>query len=136
MAHRAPVSDAELEVLKVLWSNGPATVRDVAAALKKQRRRLAYNTVLTLLTRLRDKGYVAADTTSTAHQFNAVVTREDLLGSSLSALANRICDGTASPLVHALVRGQHLSRHELADLRKLLDDLEKPAGKPVKPPRG
>ena len=136
MAHRAPVSDAELEVLKVLWSVGPATVRDVAAALKKQRRRLAYNTVLTLLTRLRDKGYVEADTTGTAHQFSAVVTREDLLGSSLSALADRICDGTASPLVHALVRGQHLSRQELADLRKLLDDLGKEAGKPAKPSKG
>jgi predicted transcriptional regulator len=136
MAHRAPVSDAELEVLKVLWSNRPATVRDVVAALKKQRRTLAYNTVLTLLTRLRDKGYVAADTTSTAHQFTAVVTREDLLGSSLSALADRICDGTASPLVHALVRGQHLSRQELSDLRKLLDDLDNEAGTRVKPPRG
>jgi BlaI family transcriptional regulator, penicillinase repressor len=136
MAHRVPVSDAELEVLKVLWSNGPATVRDVAAALKKQRRRLAYNTVLTLLTRLRDKGYVATDTTSAAHQFSAVVTRDDLLGSSLSALADRICDGTASPLVHALVRGQHLSRQELSDLRKLLDKLEKEAGKAVRSPKG
>ena len=133
MAQRAPVSDAELEVLKVLWSAGPASVRDVAGTLKKQRRRLAYNTVLTLLTRLRDKGYVAADTTGTAHQFTAVVTREELLGSSLSALADRICDGTASPLVHALVRGQHLSRQELADLRKLLDDLGKEAGKSAKP---
>ena len=135
MAHRAPVSDAELEVLKVLWSAGPATVRDVAAALKKQRRRLAYNTVLTLLSRLRDKGYVTADKTDTAHQFHAVVTREDLLGSSLSALADRICDGTASPLVHALVRGQ-LTRQELADLRKLLDDLGREAGKTSKPSKG
>ena len=135
MAHRAPVSDAELEVLKVLWSAGPATVRDVAAALKKQRRRLAYNTVLTLLSRLRDKGYVAADKTDTAHQFRAVVTREDLLGSSLSALADRICDGTASPLVHALVRGQ-LTRQELADLRKLLDDLGSEAVKTTKPSKG
>jgi BlaI family penicillinase repressor len=135
MAHRAPVSDAELEVLKVLWAAGPATVRDVVAALKKQRRRLAYNTVLTLLSRLRDKGYVETDKTDTAHQFHAVVTREDLLGSSLSALADRICDGTASPLVHALVRG-HLSRQELADLRTLLDDLGKGIGKSAKPPKG
>lgn len=136
MAHRAPVSDAELEVLKVLWAAGPATVRDVAAALKKQRRRLAYNTVLTLLSRLRDKGYVTADKTDTAHQFHAVVTREDLLGSSLSALADRICDGTASPLVHALVRGRHLTRQELADLRRLLDDLGSEAGRTAKPSKG
>lgn len=120
---RTPVSDAELEVLKVLWAGGPATVREVAATLRRQRRRLAYNTVLTLLSRLRDKGYAAADRRETAHVFKAVVTREELLGSTLSALADRFCDGVASPLVHALVRGQRLSAREIAEVRRLLDDL-------------
>ena len=120
---RSPVSDAELEVLKVLWAAGPATVRGVAAALKRQRRRLAYNTVLTLLSRLREKGYVAADRRDTAHLFRALVTRDELLGSSLTALADRICDGTASPLVHALVRGQRFSPDEIKHFRQLLDDL-------------
>ena len=123
MARRSPVSDAELEVLKVLWTGGPATVRDVSAVLRRRRRRLAYNTVLTLLSRLREKGYVAADRRDTAHLFRAKVTREDLLGSTLSALAERVCDGTASPLVHALVRGQRFSADEIAHFRKLLDDL-------------
>ena len=123
MARRSPVSDAELEVLTVLWAAGPATVRDVAAALRRRRRRLAYNTVLTLLSRLREKGYVAADRRDTAHQFRAVVTRDALLGSSLAALADRVCDGTASPLVLALVRDRRFSADEIAHLRKLLDDL-------------
>jgi predicted transcriptional regulator len=123
MARRSPVSDAELEVLKVLWAAGPATVRDVAAALRRRRRRLAYNTVLTLLSRLREKGYVAADRRDTAHLFRAVVTRDDLLGSTLAALADRVCDGTASPLVQALVRGQRFSAGEIAHFRKLLDEL-------------
>lgn len=123
MARRNPVSDAELEVLKVLWSSGPATVRDVAAALLRRRRRLAYNTVLTLLTRLREKKYVAADRRETAHLFRATVTRDELLGSTLAALADRVCDGTASPLVHALVRGQSFSAEEIAHFRTLLDDL-------------
>jgi predicted transcriptional regulator len=122
---RPPVSDSELEVLKVLWAAGPATVRDVAAALRKQRRRLAYNTVLTLLSRLRDKGYVTADRRETAHLFRATVSRDELLGSSLAALADRICDGTASPLVHALVRGQQFTAAEVAQFRKLLDDLSR-----------
>ena len=123
MARRLPVSDAELEVLKVLWAGGPATVRDVAAALRRQRRRLAYNTVLTLLSRLREKGYVTADRRDTAHLFRAVVTRDALLGSSLAALADQICDGTASPLVHALVRGKRFTAAEIAQFKKLLDDL-------------
>jgi BlaI family penicillinase repressor len=123
MSQRSPVSDAELEVLKVLWAAAPATVRDVVAALGKRRRRLAYNTVLTLLSRLREKGYVIADRSETAHLFRPLVTRDELLGSTLTALANRLCDGTASPLVQALVRDQRLSADEIADLRKLLDEL-------------
>jgi predicted transcriptional regulator len=123
MARRAPVSDAELEVLKVLWAAGPSTVRDVGAALRKQRRRLAYNTVLTLLSRLREKGYVAADRREAAHLFRPVVTRDELLGFSLASLADRVCDGTASPLLQALVRGQRWSAEEIAHFRKLLDDL-------------
>jgi predicted transcriptional regulator len=124
MARRSPVSDAELEVLKVLWqAAGPATVRDVVAALGRRRRRLAYNTVLTLLSRLRDKGYVAADRREPAHLFRPVVTREELLGSSLATLADRLCDGTASPLVQALVRSRRFSADEIAHFRRLLDDL-------------
>jgi predicted transcriptional regulator len=123
MPKRSPVSDAELEVLKVLWAGGPATVRAVATALRKRRRNLAYNTVLTLLSRLRDKGYVDADRRETAHLFRAVVSRDDLVGSSLAALADRVCDGTASPLLLALVRDQRLSPDEIAHLRALLDTL-------------
>jgi len=123
MGKQSPVSDAELEVLKVLWASAPATVRDVVAAFNKRRRRLAYNTVLTLLSRLREKGYVTADRRETAHLFRPLVTRDQLLGSTLTALADRLCDGTASPLVQALVRDQRLSADEIADLRKLLDEL-------------
>lgn len=124
MPRRAPVSDAELEVLKVLWEAGPSTVREVAGVLRKQRRRLAYNTVLTLLSRLRDKGYVASDRRDAAHLFRPLVSRDELVGSSLAALADRLCDGTASPLLHALVRGQQLSADEIAQFRKVLDELD------------
>jgi BlaI family penicillinase repressor len=123
MTKRPQVSDAELDVLKVLWTTGPATVREVVAGLPRARRRLAYNTVLTLLSRLREKGYVATDRRDTAHVFRAVVTRETLLGSSLETLVDRVCDGTASPLVHALVRGRRFSARDIAHFRKLLDDL-------------
>jgi predicted transcriptional regulator len=120
-----PVSDAELDVLKVLWAEGPSTVRDVEARLRKRRRRWAYTTILTLLSRLKEKGYVKQDRTGgAAHVFAAAITREQLLADGLSDLADRICDGTASPLVHALVQGKRLSSEEIAGLRKMLDELE------------
>ena len=121
---KSPISDAELSVLKILWSNGPGTVRDIESRLPRRSQPLAYNTILTLLSRQRRKGYVAADRRGTAHVFRSTVTRDDVLGQGLATLAKRICDGTASPLVHALVRGQYLSAGDIADLRKLLDDLE------------
>ena len=119
-------SDAELEVLKVLWQGGPGTVREVEVRLRRRRRRWAYNTVLTLLSRLREKGYVASDKSdAAAHLFRATVSRGQLLANGLSDLADRVCDGTASPLVQALVEGGRLSKDDIAQLRKRLDELER-----------
>jgi BlaI family transcriptional regulator, penicillinase repressor len=118
-------SDAEMDVLKVLWQHGPGTVREVEARLRRKRRRWAYNTILTLLTRLREKGYVASDKSdAAAHVFRATVSREQLLRNGLIDLADRVCDGTASPLVHALVEAGNLSPDDIALLRKRLDELE------------
>jgi predicted transcriptional regulator len=127
MGNVPPVSDAELEVLKVLWDRGPGTVREVEAQLRRGRgrRRWAYNTVLTLLSRLREKKYVASDKgNDAALVFRGTVTRDELLRHGLSDLADRICDGTSSPLVHALVQGKKLSAEDIAGLRKLLNEME------------
>ncbi len=122
---RTPISDTELSVLKVLWANGPGTVRDVEAHMPRRRAPLAYNTILTLLSRLRQKGYVVSEQRGQAHVFRAAVTRDDVLGHGLKTLADRICDGTASPLVHALVRSRKFSSDEIAHFRRLLDELER-----------
>jgi len=118
------ISDAELDVLKLLWKHGPGTVHDINSHLRRRKRRWAYNTVLTLLSRLREKGYVTSEKRGVAYVFHPVVTREKLLGQSLSELADRVCDGTASPLVHALVKGGKLTADEMKELRKLIDKLE------------
>jgi BlaI family transcriptional regulator, penicillinase repressor len=121
-----PVSDAELEVLKVLWEHAPLTVRQVETFLRRRKCRWAYNTILTLLSRLRAKGYVAQEraATGTAFLFRAAVSRQDLVGQGLTALADRICEGTASPLVQALVQSRRLSTQDVADLRKMLDEMQ------------
>lgn len=128
--NQANVSDAELEVLKVLWLRGPVMVRDVAAHLKRRQKAWAYTTILTLLSRLRDKGYVtqAKHTEGAAHVFTATVTREELLGQRLTELAEQVCDGTASPLVQALVKSRQLKREDIAHLRRMLTELEDKKG--------
>ena len=118
------ISDAELDVLKVLWKQGPATVREVNTQLRRHKRRWAYTTVATLLGRLREKGYVESEKGGVAHVFRAVVSRDKLLQHRLAELTNRVCDGTASPLVHALMQGRKFSVEELATLRQMIDELD------------
>jgi predicted transcriptional regulator len=123
-SRRPSVSTTELEVLKVLWEHGPATVREVAGVLHSQGRSWAYNTVLTLLQRLQAKGYAASDKGGVAHVFRAAVSRNHLLRQRLQDLADQLCEGTPAPLVLALVEGQRFSAQEIEQFRRLLDHLE------------
>ena len=117
------ISETELEVLKVLWEHGSATVRDIHDDLGADRQ-WAYTTVLTLLQRLQKKGYVATRKRGIAHVYRPVVSRDKLLEQHLSDLSEQLCEGTSSPLVQALVRGRRFSKNEIAEFRALLDDLE------------
>jgi BlaI family penicillinase repressor len=119
-----PISETEQAVLKVLWDQGPGTVREVLAALSGQGHSWAYTTVQTLLTRLLAKGYVAADRTGPAHVYRAAVSRGELLQQRLTDLADTFCEGTASPLMLALVEGSEFTPDEIARFRELLDRLE------------
>jgi len=127
MVNQPSLSDAEREVLKVLWDYGPGTVREINEVLERRGRRWAYTTVATLLQRLGVKQYVAGDPSAVAHVYRAVVTRDELLERRLKDAADELCDGRAAPLVLALVQGNRFSADELARLRRLLD---KAAGGP------
>ncbi|HEV3005004.1 MAG TPA: BlaI/MecI/CopY family transcriptional regulator [Pirellulales bacterium] len=120
---KPPLSETELEVLKVLWQEGPGTVRELNELLARRGRRWAYTTVLTLLARLENKGYVASDKSGLAHVFRPVVSRDQLLRQRLTHLADDLCDGTAAPLVQALVSGRRFSPEEIEHFRQLLDRL-------------
>jgi BlaI family transcriptional regulator, penicillinase repressor len=121
---RRSISETELDILKVLWEHGPGTVREVNALLRRQGRRWAYTTVLTLLQRLEAKGVVTSDKSGVAHVFRPAVTRQKLLRQRLKDLANQLCEGTATPLVQALVEGQRFTAEEISHFRQLLDEVE------------
>ncbi len=120
-----PISDAELEVLKQLWdSPGGATVRALHESLRAAGRDWAYTTVQTLLQRLEEKGCIRKDSSERAHIFKAAVSREDLLGSQLDDLMQRLCEGQASPLLLSLVQRRSLSSQDISELRHLLKQME------------
>src|SRR5262249_40610374 len=97
------LGENELDLLKMLWEHGPGTVREINLLSRRQGRRWAYTTVLTMLQRLEAKGYVTSDKGGVAHVFRPVVTRDKLLRQRLKDLANQLCGGTATPLMLALV---------------------------------
>lgn len=127
-ARHPPISETELDVLKVLWEQGPGTVRAVNTALRRRGRRYAYTTVLTLLSRLETKGHVRSDKSGVAHVFEAAVTRDGLLRRRLADLADDLCDGLATPLLQALVDGEQMTTQDIEDLRRRLDELEERSG--------
>ena len=119
------LSDAELEVLKVLWDLGEGTVRDVLdASSQGGDRGWAYTTVQTLLGRLQEKGFVESSKEGRAFVFRPSVSRDDLVARSLEELAERVCDGAAMPLLLNLVRSTSFSAEELARFRQLLQERE------------
>jgi len=118
------ISASEFDVLKVLWEQGPATVREVTAVLEARGHDWAYTTVQTLLHRLCKKLAATSDSSGQAHLYTAAVTREDLLQLRLSDLADELCDGATAPVVQALVAGKRFSSKEVDHFRRLLDELE------------
>jgi len=121
MNERLPPSDGELEVLKALWGEGPATVRGVDEALRGRGKSRAYTTVQTLLNRLQAKGHVASEPQGGALVYRAASTRDDLLRDRLRDLADQLCEGEPTPLVLTLVEANRFSAAEIARFRALLD---------------
>jgi BlaI family penicillinase repressor len=129
-AEGVPVmSDAEREVLKVLWDHGPLAVRDVVARLAEMGQQWARSTVITLLQRLEKKGYVASDKSRFAFVFRPILSREDVMRSRMNDLAGELCDGDALPLVLAFAERHRFSPGELARFRLMIDELEAKRGK-------
>ena len=119
-----PLSDAEQDALRALWELGPSQVRDVQGWLESRERAWAYTTTKTILDRLEAKGYARRDRSESAHVYHATLTRDDLARHRVGAVRDELFDGSAAPLVRALVDGG-LSEAEIHALRESLDALER-----------
>lgn len=120
---RSRPTDGELEILRVLWDKGPSTVRDVHEALGDSRR-TGYTTVLKLLQIMTEKGLVRRDETERAHVYEARAPREETENVLVGDLLDRAFAGSASALVVRALSAKKASAQELANIRKLLDELE------------
>jgi BlaI family penicillinase repressor len=108
-----------LDIIEVLWEHGPSTVAEVRAALEDE---LAYNTVLTMLRVLEEKGHVARELEGRAHRYRPTVEREHASRSALERLTGRLFGGSASAVMLELVGRGGLDDDELRQMRDLLDE--------------
>lgn len=118
------VTDAELSVLQALWDGGPATIRQLTAAVYPGGGPAHYATVQKLLDRLEAKGCVGRRRGGSAHTFTAAVGRDELIGRRLEEVADKLCGGSLTPLLTHLVRARRLSARERQELRSLINELD------------
>lgn len=121
-------SEAEWKVMKVLWQQHPASVRDLLDVLDADTG-WAYSTVKTLLARLVDKGAVRVDKRANTSLFEPLVAEPEAQRSALRALLDRAFDGTFGALVHHLVAEEKLSPRDRDELRALLGETGEPPGR-------
>ncbi|HEV3138812.1 MAG TPA: BlaI/MecI/CopY family transcriptional regulator [Pirellulales bacterium] len=121
---RPAISDAERDVLKILWDRGPGTVRTIQRFLVAQGQSWARSTVITLLQRLEKKGYAKSDKRRFAFVFRAAVSLEEVLHEQIVRLAEELSKGDPAPLVLAFARRHRFSAEEIQQFRQMIEQME------------
>jgi predicted transcriptional regulator len=119
-------TDAELEILTVLWSTGPATVRQVYEFISR-RRPAQYATILKFMQIMADKGLLLRDEQQRAHVYKAARPREWTQQQLAGHLLDRAFSGSAKALLVGALSAKKATKSELAELRKLVDEYAKGA---------
>lgn len=123
MSERKRPTDAETEILAVLWDRGPSTVREVHEVLGPARG-VGYTTVLKLLQIMADKGWVERDASQRSHVYAPAVAREEMQSRLVGDFVERVFAGSTSQLVVRALSGKPASDEEIAEIRRMLDELE------------
>jgi BlaI family transcriptional regulator, penicillinase repressor len=117
-------TNAELEILTVLWSIGPATVRDVYDVIRR-RRSAQYSTVLKFMQIMAEKGLVRRDEKQRAHVYEPTRSREWTQQQLAADLMERAFSGSAKALLVGALSARKTTKAELAEIRNLLDEYAK-----------
>jgi BlaI family transcriptional regulator, penicillinase repressor len=113
-------TEAELELLRILWEKGTATVREIYDTLN-QERPSGYTTVLKLLQIMTSKGLVVRDEANRAHVYRAAISQDAMQSKLLKDLSMRLFSGSAAQLaLHALAM-EPTSQNELEEIRQLIE---------------
>ena len=122
------IPDSELDVLKVLWDRGQATVREVLETLRTAGRQWSYATVATLLDRLETKGVITSDRSELAFVYKPKITTQEVRQKRLNSLVDKLYEGEPGLLVLHLLKSHPLDASQAKEVRAVLEEMtgEKP----------
>ncbi|MDQ4141034.1 MAG: BlaI/MecI/CopY family transcriptional regulator [Bacteroidota bacterium] len=125
MADTQPIkpTEAELEILQILWEHGPSTVRFVNEK-QNETKEVGYTTTLKIMQIMAEKNFIAADKSSRSHVYQALLPEEDTQRQLLDKFLDTAFRGSASKLVLQALGNHRTSEDELNQIRNLLDKLE------------
>ena len=113
------ISDCERELMKIIWgSRGTALYAEIAEALAEKGMDWTKNTIITLLSRLVDKGYLKTSKIGRRNEYTAVVSESDYQAAQAQTLLNKLYEGNAKGLVATLIQREMLSADDYEELRK------------------
>ena len=115
------LTELQLSVMKALWDIGEGTVSDVLSALAEENRTLAPTTVATLLQRLSKQGWVRHRKNGRQFLYRAAIDQKEAAQSVLQRVLRTFFGGRASLLTAQLLESERLTKNELTELKKLLD---------------
>ena len=117
-------TDAELEILQILWELGPVSVRTVNERLN-ERREVGYTTTLKIMQIMLEKGLVVRNTASRSHIYAAGVQETDIQKQLLNRFVQSAFRGSASQLVMQLLGNHKATEEELEQIKALIREIEK-----------
>ena len=119
-------TEVELQILNVLWDHGPSTVREIHNQLS-QHKDTNYSTTVKMLSVMLDKGLVVRDENSRPQVYRTAATRQKTQKRMLGELLDKVYDGSSKTLMLHALSSKKASADELAEIRRMLDEME---GKP------
>ena len=117
-------TEAELEVLQVLWEHGPSSVRFVNTELSKNRE-VVYTTTLKMMQVMAEKGFVKRDTSRRTHLYEAVIDEKMVQEDIVDKLVDTVFGGSPLKLAMQALGHEKASAKDLAEIKKIIEELEK-----------
>ncbi len=117
------LTDAELEIMHVVWELDDATVREVHERLN-QRRTLAYTTVMTMMNILEEKGHLTRHKQGRAYRYEPVRPKSQVISGMVDDFVGKVFEGSARPLVLGLVKERKLSEGDLEEIARMIRESE------------